>query len=268
MGNKFDNLADKILDEKTTEGLEEKVEEKKDPLDGLSLAERLNVLEEKKNEISQLEEERLEYYNQVKDFEDKMISFGISKDQREKIRQQISTEGGEISQKIIDIRNEYGIEPTPVEILSNRMLMMMIEKERVSKKLQIAKKDELKSINYILDGLRSDNYVHLDNWIDYFLKTAEAVKERDDENISDYFSFSEKIKDAMKNKPVDPKLIDKMFVDFSVKLGADIKKNNSYKTPLEEKEDQERLSKINRIIDKIYSELKMARQGEGRYSEK
>lgn len=249
MGNKFDNLADKILDEKTTEGLEEKVEEKKDPLDGLSLVERLNVLEEKKNEISQLEEERLEYYNQVKDFEDKMISFGISKDQREKIRQQISTEGGEISQKIIDIRNEYGIEPTPVEILSKE-------------------KDKLKSINYILDGLRSDNYVHLDNWIDYFLKTAEAVKERDDENISDYFSFSEKIKDAMKNKPVDPKLIDKMFVDFSVKLGADIKKNNSYKTPLEEKEDQERLSKINRIIDKIYSELKMARQGEGRYSEK
>lgn len=244
-------------------------EEKKDPLEGLSLEEKIKVLEEKKNEISKLEEERLEYYYKAKDLEDRMISVGLSKEQRKKIKEQISSEGGEISQKIIDIRNEYGIEPTPVEILSNRMIIMMSEKERLSKNLQLEEKEKLNFINSTIEQLRNNK--SRQSIISNFLLD---IKHRYMENSEDFdrdqdlFDLSDQINSIMEEKPGDYVLVDISLTDFSTKLKESIKKNSLYKTPLEEKNVLHRYSKVLEIMDNIHSELKKARQGEGRYAKK
>lgn len=261
---KFEDLANDILDEKTPE--REVV--KKDPLEGLSLEEKLKVLEEKKNMISQLEEERLEYYHQSKDFEDRMISLGLNEEQRKKVKQQISDEGGEISQKIIDIRNEYGIEPTPVEILSNRMIMMMAEKERLSKNLQLEEKDKLNFINSTIEKLKEKG-ISEDSIISNFLTIIEHRRgsEEDDKN-KNLFELSDQITNIMKEKSGHSDLILISLNDFSSKLRESIKNNSVYKTPLEEKNGLQRYGKVIEIIDNIHSELKKARQGEGRYAKK
>jgi len=246
----------------------ENKEGEKDPLEGLSLEEKIKALEEKKEKISDLEEERLEYYYKAKDLEDRMVSVGLSKEQRKKIKEQISKEGGEISQKIIDIRNEFGIEPTPVEILSNRMIMMMSEEERLSKNLQIEEKKKLNFINSTIEKLRDQKEIS-EVIINNFLGSIEHRKNSDDSDKNqDLFDLSDNILDKLSEKPIDFNLITNSLVDFSTKLKENIKKNSLYKTPLEEKNGRERLNKIDRIIDKIYSELKMARQGEGRYAKK
>ncbi|HOZ53292.1 MAG TPA: hypothetical protein PK142_01280 [bacterium] len=287
--NKFEDLANEILDEKTPAISEKKeLEEGTNVresgsdtlnLEGLSLVEKLKALEmeknkivqfleEKKKNISQLEEERLEYYYKAKDLEDRMVSLGLSEEGIRKIKQQILEEGKEISQKIIDIRNEYGIEPTPVEILSNRMLMMMAEKDRVSKKMQLEKKDILNFVNYHLEGMKKEGYPNLNNWLKHVLDNIEIKLKNLDNDENGLYEFSEQIKEAMQTEPIDSDLISKIFTNFSEKLNNDIKNNNSYKTPLEEKNDKDRLDKINRIMDNIHSELKMARKGEGRYAKK
>jgi hypothetical protein len=243
-------------------------EEKKDILEGLSLEEKIKVLEEKKNEISQLEEERLEYYYKAKDFEDRMISVGLNEEQRKKIKEQISKEGGEISQKIIDIRKEFGIEPTPVEILSNRMIMMMAEKDRLSKNLQTEKKDKLKFVNSTIAKLKERD-IFPNDIISNFLTSIEHRKNSEDlDKNKDLFELFDQISAIMKEKSGYSDLIMVSLNHFSGKLKENIEKNSLYKTPLEEKNGLQRYNKVLEIIDNIHSELKRARQGEGHYAKK
>ncbi len=226
------------------------------PLEGLSLEERFNVLVDKKSEIDSLEERRREFYIDAKNLEDKMIVMGITDEQKKEIRSQIVAQGGEISEQISQIKKDYGIEATPVEVLSLRYKMLEAEVDRVQKALESNRRELKPQVYGLLLNIQAGHnsqlrYQELLNilHIDKYSKISEVADFLNDAN-TDYREEIPKIK--------------KLIEDLS----SNIEKGTIYKTDGEIEAAEIRLNRIKKLWGKTDSDLQEAKNKSGRFAER
>ncbi len=229
------------------------IPEKLDPLKNLSLEEKTKLLTQKKSELEELKESRKNYYIGAKNFEEKMVALGLSDEQKKKIHEQIKSEGGEISDKINKIKEEYGFKPTPVEIYSTRLSMLMAELKRIT--------DNLDSrYNELTEYLEQRNF---GNDIEKDLSSSDWAELRDNfGDIPEVYDFQEKIKTLTTGE-----------VYYHIKeFISNIKKREQetavYKTPEERKNAENRKYIVDKLIITTETELNKAKKNEGRFAEK
>ena len=228
----------------------------KNPMDGMSLEEKLTTLSEKKNEISDLQIKRRDFYVDAKNLEDKMTVLGLSENKRKEIREQIAAEGGEISQTIETIRKEYGLEPTPVEIYSSRFKTLEAESNRIKESLADDYRNVLKMVEDAdLSYKNSHNY----NALTYL---QDNLKHKGYDKIKEVQEFV----DVNKN-PGDAKF-DEVVQNFKELLKSKIEETCIYKTQGEIDTAYYRLHKVNHLWGETESTMRDAMQKEGRFSEK
>lgn len=229
------------------------------PLDGLSLEERFNVLADKKSEIDSLQERRREFYIDAKNLEDKMIAMGITDEQKKEIRSQIVAQGGEISEQISQIKKDYGIEATPVEVLSLRYKMLESEVDRVQKALESNRRELKPQVYGLLLNIQSN---HDDQF--KYLKYQELMNLL---RIDKYSKISE-VADFLNNANNDYREeipnIKKLIEDLS----SNIEKGVIYKTDGEIEAAEIRLNRIKKLWGKTDSDLQEAKNKSGRFAER
>lgn len=225
------------------------------PLEGLSLEDRFQVLSEKKSEINSLQERRREFYIDAKNLEDKMLVLGITDEQKKAIREQITSQGGEITEQISQIKKDYGIEATPVEVLSFRYKMLEAEVERVEKALESDRKELKTQVGRLLLDIQADRNSQL-----RYQELMNLLRIEKYNKISEVVDF---LKDANNDYRGEIPKIKKLVEDLS----SNIEKGSIYKTDGEIKEAETRLARVKKLWGKTDSDLQEAKTKSGRFAE-
>ena len=113
-----------------------KLQEEKKLQDAELKEAREEELKLKKGEYDILQKERLDYYVEAKAFEDKMNSFDLSDEKKKEVRERIMEEGGEIGEKMQEMREEYGLELSKEDVYGARVEMLQNEYNRIDKTLK------------------------------------------------------------------------------------------------------------------------------------
>lgn len=264
---------EEINDEKVKK--EEKTPEENDPMKGMSLEERLRVLEEKKAEVESLKDKRRNFYIDAKNLEEKMLALGLSEEKAKEIREQILAEGGGIATQISDIKKDYGLEATPVEIYSSRYKDCEAEIERSKKAIALDYREALEIAEKTKETAEKRGYGYV------YTTGSEAM--------ADVMSL---VFDRLRSKGLDKKLPETMIdfiksesnkktsfsnseeieVTFKTKLNELIEMLNEkistesiYKTPGDIEAAKKRLERLNYILVDTDSLLRDAMKKEGRF---
>jgi hypothetical protein len=228
------------------------------PLKGLSLEERLEVLQDKKAEIEILNQKRQEYYINAKNLEEKINSLGISEAEKNNLRAEIEGEGGEIAQTIDDIRNKYGLQPTAVEIYSTRFNMIAAEIDRIKENMASHHREALKVINnYFPTGIPKV--------IDIYDKNYKYFTEYLKEKFGDLDVIQEFLIRTRTQAPDFETQAANALSNLKTTLEAERDEKTTYKTPGELQDAVKRLDRLSSILDDIDMELRDAKNKEGRF---
>jgi|GEM_PF-4016745 len=238
---------------------EEVVEEPKEvsPLEGLSLEERLETMGGKKDDIAALNEERQKYYIAAKNFEDKINVLGVTEETKKEIRDEVMAKGGEISEKIGDIRNKYGLVATPVEVYSVRYKMIEAEYNRVMENMAHKHREALKVIDDIFPERSYDGY----NYNEQYGRLTFTLNH----GFSDLAPVKKFIELRGGRLEFDQK--EKSLKDLKEELEAERDKLTIYKTPGELNEAVKRSDRLNHIWTDVHIELRNAEKKEDRFKE-
>ena len=225
---------------------------KEDPMAGLSLAEKAELLASQKENLEKLQGERLAYYKEAKNFEEKMASMGLSDERKKEVRDQIMAEGGEISSEIEKIRSEYGFKATPIEVYSMRMKMLQNEVDRIKENLNTKYRDVLQHVEShgFASFIKHPGAVH--NQLLY-------LKEKFGE-YPEVKTFIESVKSSNH---------DHYELDYNIfikSINKQIEENCKYKTEGEVAEAQERIHRLNKLIGQNESELYDVKRNAGRFN--
>lgn len=273
------NFFEKLFKSKTPkeESLPEKAPEEtkieaepvaeESPEEKLSLEEKLELMAHKKEEIKDLQEERLEYYNEAKSFEEKMNSLGLSDEKKKEIREQIMAEGGEISAKIQAIREEYGFSPSPVEVYSTRFKMIDNEINRIKEDPSM-KYDELKTV---LEGREAfDEQKMLRTGLDGFSQNMKYLMTKF-KDISEFADLNNKFEEYKKvGEDKDWSSMLPKFLEFVEEFNQEVEekiKEGNYASPGEREKASLKVFRLQRILGEIDSELHDAKKKRGRFAE-
>lgn len=256
--------SNEAVEELSIEKEEEKVETKKVEL---SLEEQTELLAAKKEELKDLEKERLEYYNNAKGFEEKMKTLGLSDEKKKEIRAQILAEGGEIGDKIQAIREEYGFSPSPVEIYSTRFKMIDNEINRIKDDPSM-KYSELKTVLKDREALDEDRMLKmgLDAFstnMNYLMTQFKDIEEF--KGLNDKFEEYKKVGGAKDWSSMLPKFLE-FIEEFKQEMEDKIKEGN-YPTDGERDKASHRVIRLSHILGDIDSELADAKRKRGRFEE-
>lgn len=261
---KEESLPEKAPEETKIEA-EPEVEES--PEEKLSLAEKAELMAVKKEELEDLQKERLDYYNEAKSFEDKMNSLGLSDEKKKEIREQIMAEGGEISAKIQAIREEYGFSPSPVEVYSTRFKMIDNEVNRIKEDPSM-KYDELKTVlkgrntfdeDYMLKGGLANFHNNMDYLVTKFKDIPEFIA------LNDKFEEYKKVSEDKDGRALMKKYLE-FIKEFKVEVEEKINEGN-YPTLGEREKASLKVFRLQRILGEIDSELYDAKKKSGRFAE-
>ena len=220
--------------------------------DEKSLEEEAIVLLEKKQEIADLQEKRLEFYNKAKELEEKMVSLGLSEEKQKSLKDKIMKEGGEISSDIQKIRDEYGFEASPVEVYSLRFKMLDNEANRLKDNLAF----KYRKVKEILDRY---NYYSLGKTgLDNILNKIDFLQNE--------FPDVEEVQDSIRKfKDDNDAIYGEMLEELVNKLDKKIDQNTVYKTPGEIKEAEDRLNRVIKLRLKTAEEFELAENNIGRF---
>jgi hypothetical protein len=243
-----------IEDEKIPSGMDV-IEE-----DEGSLEDEMETLMQKKEEIKELQEKRLEYYNKAKQLEEKMTALGLSEEKQKALKEKIMKEGGEISREIQEIRNEYGFSASPVEVYSLRLKMLENEANRIKENLGYDYRQVKKTLD--VDGF----YKAAIGGLRIMFQKVEFLQNKfpDVEEVQEFASKFKVLK-FTGNSFDDDAIYRKMLEELVNKLDEKIDQNTTYKTPGEVKEAQARLDRVNKLRGITEEEFDMARAQMGRF---
>jgi len=227
---------------------------KEDAMDGLTLAEKSELLASQKENLEKLQTDRLEYYKEAKNFEEKMASLGLSEEKKKQIKDQIMVEGGEISSEIEKIRTEYGFKPTPIEVYSTRIKMLQNEVDRINENLN-------NEYRKILDHVQSKGFEQL------IKRNDLATRNQSLKYLQDQFGKYEEVKTFVQSvKESNQEHYELDYNVFIAALKSQIEEGSKYKTEGEASEAQTRINKLNKLIGINDSELHDAMKKEGRFN--
>lgn len=243
-------------------------EENKDPMAGMSLEEKLKALEEKKAEIEFLKDQRRDFYINAKNLEEKMLALGLSEERNKKIRELVLAEGGDIATQISDIRKDYGLEATPVEIYSSRYKDCEAEIERSKKALATDYREALKIIKRAKENhSQSNGNLVIEHT---YLALCHYGFDKKLPEITDLFR-SENLKineQKFSNKQECQEAVDQKMDELIKMLNEKISTESIYKTPGDVKKAEDRLQRLYNIWTDTSSLLRDAMEKEGRFAEK
>lgn len=279
--NKQEELPKNEIEEIREEPEEKEDFQKKGPiLEGLDLKERLRVLSEKKEEIDVLQERRREFYIEAKNLEDKMIALGISDEHKKEIKTQIAFEGQAISDKIIEIKEKYGLEATPVEVLSLRFKMIKAEMDRIKENLQEDRERLEKIIENDLKRLRSfpkDEEAYKQDTSSsikagYLTEYNNIIKKLEKEEFEKFPEVAEFLKGHEENineSSFSTDKLQKRCEDINILIeGISGKTNAFYKTLGEKEKASIKFLRLAKLLGEIESDLEQAQNKSGRFVER
>lgn len=116
------------------------------------------TLEEAAGEIDELQKEwdrRREYSKLLKE---KIDSLDLSEGKEQEIHQKITNWTTEVSQQIINIRENYGIEPSVAEVLTARLARMTSEVNRLEEKLDLGRKELQESLTEQVVVVKNEDF--------------------------------------------------------------------------------------------------------------
>lgn len=258
------NKKEQVPDPSVLESVAPTEEEVKEEKPRLTLEEEFALLDEKKKQIEALMKERQDFYLNAKELEEKIKSVGITDEKIKEIRETIMQGGGEISEQITNIRKEYGIEPTPVEIYSARLDMLMKEIERVKNNMAPEYREVKKIIvDFFGDtsnGLREKTIIlNRPTSFTYFVQNLDKHSE-----LEEVRSFMEETRNLSHYN--NPEEVIKAVDNLQEKVEQKIKENTKYKTEGEEKEAFTRIDKLLYLADKVHKDMREAEKKEGRFA--
>lgn len=246
---------------------EEIPKENKDPMAGMSLEEKLRVLEEKKAEIESLKDQRRNFYIDAKNLEEKMLALGLSEGKTKEIREQVLAEGGDVATQISDIRKAYGLEATPVEIYSSRLKDCEAEIERSKKALAMNYREVLKVVKGNKESHHQSNenlvmeHIHSELCRKGFDKTLPEITNL---FISENFKVNEQnFLDKQEWQTAINQKVDELIKMLNEKISTE----SIYKTPGDIKKAEERLERLISIKTDIYELLDDAMEKKNRFFE-
>jgi chromosome segregation ATPase len=223
-------------------------------MDGLTLAEKSELLASQKENLEKLQTDRLEYYKEAKNFEEKMASLGLSEEKKKQIKDQIMVEGGEISSEIEKIRTEYGFKPTPIEVYSTRIKMLQNEVDRINENLN-------SEYRKILNHIQSEGFEQLVKHND--LATRSHHLKHLEHKLGKYPEVKTFVQSVKESKQEHYELDYNVFI---AALKSQIEEGSKYKTEGEANEAQARIDKLNKLIGLNDSVLHDAMKKEGRFN--
>lgn len=248
-----DEVKPEVSDNQEILANSEEAPKKIDPMEGLNLTEKLTELEKQKINVEALQKKRVDYYVEAKGLEEKMASLGLSDEQKKNIHEQIMTEGGKISDEIAKIREDYGFEPTPIEVYGARIEMLKGEQERIKEGLNTKYREILKFLK--------DNYFGSVNESDpRTYQTLEYLEQK-------FGNFPEVKKTLNKIKDNNYTTIEPDINELIEIVNKKIEENSFYKTPAEIDGAYRRLDKLTELISTNEFNQIDAKNGTGRFAE-
>ncbi len=228
----------------------------------LSLQEEFALLEEKKKEIEELVKGREDYYVNAKNLEEKIIMSGVTEDKAKEIRSQVLEGGKEISDQINEIRKEYGINPTSVEMYSGRLDMILKEVKRIEDNMAPEYRDLSNKMHHYfgdqnspyLEKLSVHEHSTINNFKTYVLDSSVVPEAQ---------QLSEKIKTLRGHEDSDLVTIKSELKAFRELMNQKVKENTTYKTPGELKDAQIRIKRLIHLADQMVRSLRDAENKEG-----
>ncbi len=231
----------------------------------LSLEEELELIETKKSEIENLINQRHDYLVESKNLEEKILAHGVTDEKALEIRKKITDQTGEISKQIMDIRNEYNIQATPVEVYSMRYKMISNEVERITNNMAPEYSKLLLSLNNFFGDTNDSIKNHIINQNGKGISSFKDYLAKDFKENDEVLKFLTNIKDInLYNADNEPQVLDAVL-QLKENLKNKIQQETTYKTPGEKRDMQIKLQRLVRLLDNITRELRNAENKEDRF---
>lgn len=253
-----------------------KLQEEKKLQDAELKEAREEELKLKKGEYDILQKERLDYYVEAKAFEDKMNSFDLSDEKKKEVRERIMEEGGEIGEKMQEMREEYGLELSKEDVYGARVEMLQNEYNRIDKTLKELLKYNIAEIDSmtVFNSFNADCFKNPEILSDKVLN-AVARNKGSHPNVPEYHEFIGNIDKIYENQPrpltqeAERDVVAKFYKlaqEYKDEIDSQISKN-PYSVESSKKAAESKLPKLKELIDRSRTELNSLRET-GKYTPK
>lgn len=235
------NEADETLNDTFTQPEEFEKKEEETTID-----QDIATIEEKKQEIEKLRNELESYKNNAFQLREKILGLGLTDAKKRDLYQKITDRSKEIAAAIREIKDEYGIEPTEIEVLSSRFANLTSKVDQLKENLQLKRKALQKDLKKFALRVREHG--------------PHGITQSLEAGYGDIPTVAE-ITKAISSKGVsDREAVAETLNKYAEEVEKEIKDLVTYESPGEEQAALEKLDRLSYLADVTEMSLREAKE--------
>jgi|GEM_PF-1897756 gas vesicle protein len=205
------------------------------------------TIEDRKQEVENLRDMLQSFKDYAFKLKEKMDGLELTEEKKQELYSKITDQSKEIASSVIEIKEEYGIEPTEIEVLSSRLANLTTKIEWLNDNLQLRKKGlvhDLEKYSVMLENNPDFSVrnviISLETKHKKLPVSAEIIRVLSDKSSSDTSSVME--------------TLDK----YTQEINEDVEETSPYKTSGERGLAFERLQRLKGLADEVEYKLRKA----------
>lgn len=210
------------------------------------------ALEEAADEIDKLQKEWDRRREHSKLLKERLDDSGLSAGKKEEIYQKINDWKTEVSRQIIDLRENYGFEPSPAEVLTTRLARMTSEVNRLKEKLNLGNKELQESLTEQVVVVKNEDFPDA---IGLVIRSLEA-------RFGDHPITAEIVRTLSSIDYSDKEAAAELLAKYAEEVRIERENNLEDMTEGEEKALHQKLDRLKYLTDMTEHELQKVQSGE------
>jgi hypothetical protein len=213
------------------------------------------TIEEKKQEVEKLRNDLESYKNYAFQLREKILGLGLSEERKQEIYKKITNGSKEVAKSIFDIKEEYGIEPTEIEVLSSRFASLITKVDQLRENLQLKRKALQQDLKKFSQVVRSGSEYYDPYTI------ADSLKA----NYDDISVVSELIRSLVSHSIGDTESLADLLEKYAKEVAQERNELVPYEAPGEEALALEKLERLEYLTDITEFRLREAKENPGSF---